>query len=461
VSHGTPLVAIVLIGWFPVVCVLFGLLPARRAVIVGFMVAWLFLPITEYEIPYFPEYNKMSATCLGVFFATMVFDSGKLLGLRPKWVDLAAVVLCFAPFMSSMANGLGVYDGLSEVFSQLVTWGLPYLIGRMYFNDLRGMRELAIGIFVGGLAYVPLCLFENRMSPQLHRYVYGYYQHSIAQQYRWDGWRPMVFMEHGLMVSMWMVTATLIGIWLWYAGGVKRLFQIPMIVLLPPLIFTTILTKSSGALMLLLLGLGVLFASKLLRTYLPVYALAVLPLIYIALRAPGLWQGYEVIDWTDKIAGPARAQSIATRIFNENQLAAKAMQQPIFGWGGWSRNRIQNEQGQNMSITDGQWVITLGVNGVVGLAGLVGTILLPALLLRRRIPWHMSFHPATAPAFVMAVILVLWMIDNLPNAMRNPIFLLMAGGLAGLDPVRIRRVTRVPAMMLDRARRVPAFSRTP
>lgn len=461
-SHGTPLVAIVLIGWFPVVCSLFALLPARRAVIVGFLVAWMFLPITEFEIRFFPEYNKMSATCLGVFFATLIFDSNRLLQFRPKWVDLAVVALCIAPFMSSMANGLGPYDGLSESFGQIVMWGLPYFIGRIYFNSLQGLRELAVGIFIGGLVYVPLCLFEHRMSPQLHRMVYGYYQHSISQQYRWDGWRPMVFMEHGLMVAMWMVTASLIGIWLWYSGRMKSLFSIPMFILVPVLVGATILTKSSGAMLLFLGALVVLFSARLIRSYAPLYAMAVIPVVYILLRAPGIWQGYEIVEWTRDWFGPARAISMETRIINENQLSAKAMQQPLFGWGGWGRNRVHDEQGRDISITDGQWVITLGVQGIFGLSALLGTILLPSLLLRMKIPRPLLFHPAVAPAFVMAVILGVWMIDNLPNAMRNPIYLLMAGGLAGLDPVRIRRVARIPAAMARYAgsRTAPAFSRT-
>jgi hypothetical protein len=441
-STGTPLVAIMLIGWFPIVCVLFALLPARRAVIAGFIFAWLFLPITEYQIRYFPEYNKMSATSMGVFFATLVFDPNRLLRFRPKLVDVPMAVLCAVPFLSSISNGLGAYDGLSESFGHVVMWGLPYFIGRIYLNDLRGLRELAVGIFIGGLVYVPFCLYEHRMSPQLHKMFYGYFQHSFVQQYRWGGWRPMVFMEHGLMVGMWMAVATLIGIWLWYSGGLKRLYSVPTIVFLPFLILATILTKSSGAVFLLALGLAVLGLSRMLRSYWPLYPLAALPVIYILLRGSGLWQGHELIDLTDSLAGPARAQSIAMRVYNENMLAERALERPLLGWGGWGRNRVRDAQGRDISITDGQWVITLGINGIVGLTALLGTILLPALLLRAKIPKPLLFHPAMAPAFVMAVVLLLWMIDNLPNAMRNPIFLLMAGGLAGLNAVRVHRVAR-------------------
>ena len=57
---------------------------------------------------------------------------------------------------------------------------------------------------LGGLIYVPLCLFEVRMSPQLHNMVYGFAQHSFGQTVRGGGWRPMVFMQHGLAVGLFM-----------------------------------------------------------------------------------------------------------------------------------------------------------------------------------------------------------------------------------------------------------------
>ena len=53
---------------------------------------------------------------------------------------------------SSLHNGLGVYDGLSAIFEQTVAWGMPYLLGRLYFTDYAGMRELAWGV----MARLPL-----------------------------------------------------------------------------------------------------------------------------------------------------------------------------------------------------------------------------------------------------------------------------------------------------------------
>ncbi|MCL4693765.1 MAG: hypothetical protein KJ060_14790 [Candidatus Hydrogenedentes bacterium] len=165
--EGTLLVAITLFGWPFVLASLYLMLPAQRAAIVAFLFAWLFLPVAEYEFQGIPEYNKMTATCLGAFLATLMFDPTRLVSYRPRWVDLSCLILCFCPVASSLTNGLGLYDGLSESLRVIIQWGFPYFLGRIYFNDLRGMRELAIGVFIAGIIYVPLCWIERLPSAWL------------------------------------------------------------------------------------------------------------------------------------------------------------------------------------------------------------------------------------------------------------------------------------------------------
>jgi len=442
---GTPLVAVMLIGWIPIVMTLFALLPARRAVIASFLFAWLFLPIASYEIKFFPDYNKMSATFVGVLAAALVFDPARVLQFRPKWIDLPVLVFCLCPIASSLTNGLGLYDGLTAALVKVIHWGSAYFIGRIYFNDLKAMRELAIGIFIGGLIYVPLCLFEIRMSPQLHNIVYGYHPHVFAQSYRSGGWRPVVFMNHGLMVGMWMTAASLTGLWLWQTGSLRHVFGVPMIILVPVLLATTVLVKSAGALVLLLAGMSILFFLKWRPTSLPIVALAVVSVLYILLRGSGLWSGDQLVGLAGATLGDQRASSLQTRMINEDLLARRARQRPLFGWGGWGRNRVVDDSGRDVVITDGLWIIVLGVNGVIGLAAFTAMLLLPPVLLRKRVDVRLWSHPAVAPAVCFATILALWMIDNLLNAMGNPIFLLMLGGLAGLNTLRVRRRVMRPA----------------
>jgi hypothetical protein len=115
--------------------------------------------------------------------------------------DLPMAVWCVCPMFSSLANDLGVYDGLSQSLEQTIVWGVPYWIGRAYFTDFKALRDLALGIVIGGLIYVPFCLVEMRFSPQWHTWSYGYFQHDFTQVFRFGGYRPVVFMEHGLAVG--------------------------------------------------------------------------------------------------------------------------------------------------------------------------------------------------------------------------------------------------------------------
>ena len=83
------------------------------------------------------------------------------------------VCWCLCPLITSLENDLGLYDGLSAGLGIPVRWGLPYLIGRLYFGDLHGIRELTVGI-VGGVSrtFLPR-LLKSEMTPMLRGLIYG------------------------------------------------------------------------------------------------------------------------------------------------------------------------------------------------------------------------------------------------------------------------------------------------
>jgi len=435
------LVPIALYGWIAVVLVLFSVLPARRAVIVSFIGAWLFLPQAQIPFDGLPDVTKVTVTSFAVVLGAVLFDAGRILHYRPSWVDAPIAAWCAAPIAASVANGLGVYDGLSAALDHVVTWGIPYFIGRIYFNDLAALRELAIGVFVGGLVYVPLCLLEIRLSPQLHRWVYGYHQHSFAQTIRWGGYRPTVFMQHGLMVGMWMISATLAGGWLWMSGALRALWRIPTWALTGVLLGTSVLCKSAGSLVLLLVGAGALCTIRSIRTALVLLPLVLIPPTYVALRAQGVWNGAELVALASRV-NEDRAASLQGRFDNEVKLVEKALQKPYFGWGTWGRWRVADELGRDVTTADSLWIISLGRTGVVGLCAVLAVILLPVLLLMRRIGVRDWMHPAAGGAAVLAVLLVLYMMDSLLNAMLNPLFMLAAGGLSGFYVIAPRLAVR-------------------
>ena len=102
---------------------------------------------------------------MGILLGTLIFQPNRLLSFRFRWFDIPIFCWCLCPLVTSLQNGLGLYDGSSALLAMVVRWGLTYLIGRLYLHDVEGFRELTIGIVIGGLAYIPPTVFEIRMSP--------------------------------------------------------------------------------------------------------------------------------------------------------------------------------------------------------------------------------------------------------------------------------------------------------
>ena len=439
-----PTVPLLLFGWPVLALLLFLVMRPRRAVLATFILAVLFLPVAGYKVAGLPAYTKITATCLSAFMGVLLFDTRQLLAFRPAWPDLPMAIWCVCPFFSSVTNGLGLHDGFTSVFYQTVTWGIPYVLGRIYLKDLLGMYELALAIFIGGLIYMPLCLLEVRISPQLHTWVYGYHQHSFDQTLRFGGYRPTVFMEHGLMVGLWMSMATLAGFWLWYRKTVRTLFRIPMAWLVAAMAVTTILCKSLGALVLLAVGVGVLIATRKSSSRGFVIALALAPVFYILLRIPGIWSGDDLTELASTVS-PGRAASLRFRLQNEDLLLERAKVRPLFGWGGWGRARVRDMHGRDISVTDGLWIIAFGNNGLVGLASIVGSFLVAVGGLVRRFPGQVWNHRYLAPSVAMCVMVLLFLVDCLFNDMKNPAYSLAGGGLACLKLGKVKRPQPAPA----------------
>lgn len=429
------IVPLVMFAWIPIVLYLFSRFPARQAVVISFLVAWLFLPQAELPLPGLPNYSKITATGYGILLATFIFDAGRFQRFRFGWLDIPMAIWCLCPFFSSMANGLGAYDGVSAIIGRVAIWGVPYFLGRIYLDSLMGMRLLAIGIFIGGLVYMPLCLYEVRMSPQLHRIVYGGFPHDdFSQTMRLGGFRPMVFMQHGLAVGAFMMAACLIGLWLWQTGNVKRIWNIPMGWWMAALFLTFVLARSTGALTLLMIGLGILAGAKYFRTALPVFILVGGIAVYLYMNSST--ENYfsdQLVKFLSQIFPSDRVDSLEFRFNNEELLVDRARDKFALGWGGWGRSRALDPDTNQLTIQDSLWVLAFGENGILGLISLYTAMLLPVVaLFWNCYPARWWSHVKVAPAAAVGIMIVLYMLDCVMNAMINPIYILACGGIAGL-----------------------------
>ncbi len=429
--QGNILSFLALAGCIPLVLYLFKTMESRIAALVAFMGVFMFWPMDHLNVPVI-KYDKMAAVSIGAILGVKLFDEERLAAFSLHPVDIPMLLWCSAAFMASMTNGLGAYDGFTASLNTVLAWGLPWIIGRIFFSDPNSLRFLGLAFFLGGVAYIPFVLYETRMAPVLHMKVYGYMQHDFAQCIRQGGYRPMVFMEHGIMVGTWIAMSALTGAWCWYSNVFpKKIWKIPTVVLVVALLVTSVLCKSSGALGLMLVGLAVLALTTKLKTPVLIFLLLLIPTAYYGTRATGYWDGQNLVDAITENFSEERAGSLQFRFENENILVEKALQKPVFGWGGWGRARVYDEDGEDISVTDGFWIISFGNYGLFGLASVTLACLLPMILFVLKCPTRFWNKPEYAPSAVLAMVPLLFIVDCMLNCMVNPVFVLFAGGVSG------------------------------
>ena len=342
------------------------------------------------------------------------------------------LVWCLCPIASSLSNDLGLYDGLSASLINFVRWGLPYLVGRLYFGDQEGLRSWTVGIVIGGLLYVLPCLYEIKMSPVLQAQVYGT---GGWEGTRMGGYRPRVFFSTGLELGMWMTAVSLTAIWLWKSGSLMRLGSYSMGgLILPILLVTTVMCRSTGALLLMISGFCVLWLCTRFNSKFLMWALLLVTPLYYAVRIPNYWTGEEFADLIRTYLSEERAHR-----FNIGwRMRICSPRRPWNGPSGVGEvgdgNRVYDESGRDVSITDGMWVIHLGVHGLVGLISWTTVLLLPSYLFLFRYPVRSWATPEVAPLAVLATLLGIYIIDCLMNGFVNLIYGVTTGGLVAAMP---------------------------
>ena len=440
----SPTVPIALFGIAPLALLFCGSLSPRAGILATLLAGWLFLPEERLSVVGIPDYDKLVATNLAMLLGCLAFHPRTLFGFRPSWVDVPIVLWCLAPSFSSLTNDLGAYDALSVGVRQVLVWAIPYVIGRTYFNSAAALRDVAIALVVGGLVYVPLCLAEVRLSPQLNNWVYGFHQNQFWRNIRFDGFRPVVFMQSGLMVGTWMATSTVVAFWSWVTGR-QRLMGIPWPVVVTVLLVTTVLCKALYAILLLVVALGLLIVLRSARTLLPLALLLLCVPTYMVARSTQVVRTEMLAQAAAPLFGADRAQSLQARLEQEDALLRHVSERPVFGWGGWRRSWPLDPYTEEYELRglDGLWTIVLGENGMYGLLTLFLMLLFPVALVLRRFNADDLSRDEYGATAALAVSLLLFCCDCLLNGMLNPFYLVVAGGLASLPRPEPERVTDI------------------
>jgi hypothetical protein len=154
----------------------------------------------------------------------------------------------------------------------------------------------------------------------------------------------------------------------------------------------------------------------------------------------------QLIDVFSNFLPKDRVQSLQFRFNNEEILSDRARERIIFGWGGYGRSLILKPDGTPQTIPDSLWINAFGQTGSVGLISLYTAMLLPTFsLFWTRYPARLWTNKKVSSAAVVALMTMLYMVDCLANAMINPIYILAAGGVAGLVLKRERLRKSLPS----------------
>ena len=415
--------------------------PPAKAAALLLLLPLMFLPEQVYfKLPGLPEFTKQRIAIVWLLIGVLLFHRDRLRTVHlGNWVKLAMLLLVGGHVVTVFLNldrlkygAVDVaphvpYDAVHTIVQNAFDYLLPFVLGAAMFNGRRDLRVLFRVLVGAGLVYSILQLIEIRLSPQLHNWVYGFFQHSFLQTIRGGGFRPTVFMEHGLAVAMFTLVAIVAAATLYKVK--MRVLRIPAGWALAYLWLVLFLSKSTAAFLYSIVVVPlILFVSPKAQFRVAVLLAAVV-LVYPWARGSGLIPVDDIRGWVASEFGEQRAGSMMTRFVNEERLLERANERYFFGWGSYGRAYTYDpETGHSGDLRDGDWIITMGDWGRVGFFGKYLLLLLPLFLSARQLK-RIRSEPDRRLLAGLGLIVGFSAFDLLPNGNFNYLIFVFSGSL--------------------------------
>ena len=219
------LLAYIALALWPVVAwQMWKRLDRARALIWTILGGYLILPpIAAFNFPVIPDLDKSTIPNLAALGCALWLCGERISFLPKSWLGRVLIgVYVLMPFGTVLTNGdplifqqgsiqgMKVYDSLAAVAYQMIAL-MPFFLARRYLASPEGLRALLFALTAAGLAYSLPMIVEAVMSPQINVWVYGFFQHDFFQTIRYGGYRPVVFLPHGLWVAFFAFMAMTAG----------------------------------------------------------------------------------------------------------------------------------------------------------------------------------------------------------------------------------------------------------
>jgi hypothetical protein len=444
------IVPAVLAAWVVFSVVLFWRLPGRDAALAVMIGGWAILPVAPFPASVFAEpigsggsmhalavptallVNKATAIALGCLAGLLIFDWSSLRRVRPSKLDLPILGWCLTPVVSALANGLPAAEGLAQARYLMLTWGVPYLVGRVYLVDDESLRRLGLALVLAGLAYVPLCLIEFDTGPALYQLAYGSHPYRFDGSDRSVGHRPLVFLEHGNQLGTWMATAAVAAVWLWRSRQMPKVAGASGMIGAAGLVLICVLCQSLGSILLMSAVLIPAMAVDRTGGLRPrgVYLGAVSAVVLIAalfVASKGLDAGGLRGKVRDTFQGMGKG-SFTWRLARYEENVPRALEHPLLG-----RAKPNWSATADRTFFDpaalGLWLFALGAYGLVGLAMMTLSIAVPVAEVLKWLPPRSWLNPSCSAVTLAAALVAMNALDALLNSVFLLPLLAAAGGI--------------------------------
>ena len=427
---GNTFAHLALIAWPFISLIFYKKMPVVNATFWTIVGGYLVLPTkVAIDFPLIPPLDKGSIPAIAAMVGCIFIKKQKMSFIPKKGVEKwLLIVFLLVPFITVLNNqetynyisGLTFKDGISQTIGQYLKI-LPIIIALQIVRTYDDQIVIFKLLVLSSLFYSLLILFEIRISPQLHGWIYGFFPHSFGQQFRFGGFRAVVFLGHGLLISMYIAIA--LGAAVILAKQKIKVTRFSPWAIVFFLLLVLLLNKTvSGFILGVVLFSMIAFTSEK-RIRQVALALMGIVILYPALSILGIFPHQQLIDLASNFS-PERGASLAYRFHYENLLLEHARDKLFFGWGGWSRNRIAG------AAKDGFWIGIFGVNGLVGFVTLFGLAVVSVFRTSRSCKLLKSKSGKMVLAS-HALIISIIMLDQIPNSSFNSLAAFLLGALLG------------------------------
>jgi len=447
-----------LIAWLPITGGLFIVFRPHIATATSLIFGVALLPsLRAIGMPVMPDLTQYTVPVIGCTVMAAAMHGQKLTAARPGRGPEALIgLMIFGALVTNLTNmdpqvfgpnvlpGLSPMDTVNDGLKMLTDWALPFYLGRALVRTKEEGIDVLGVLAMAGLFYVPFVLVELQTGPLFHTLVYGAqpspstFWHSL----KYGGYRPNVLMNHGLVLSAFMLYCTLAWV------GLTRIRQKPFG--LPPgtiswLMAVVVVFCKSRAVWFYGLGtIPLLLLARARHALLLATILSAVILGYPFLRSLDLLPIEEIAEIAGEYGGADAASSLTQRTDTEDEILARTAERYFFGWGGYSRYWVYDPYtGAPLSVMDGMWVVIFGTGGLFRFLTLFSFLLLPPVYAWRRCRRIRSPVAQTVVA-TMSSIVVLRVFDMLPNSSVDPYLTFLGGALFGISQYESRRPAASP-----------------